>query len=72
MSITAGAFMSDTELTELNFFTYEGSQFNLGWSGVTGWAPNYPHTNPQPGTSGGNAYVVGSMGSNGYVGRSMG
>jgi len=55
MSITAGAFMSDTELTELNFFTYEGSQFNLGWSGVTGWAPNYPHTNPQPGTSGGNA-----------------
>ncbi len=54
MSITAGAFMSDTELTELNFFTYEGSQYNLGWSGVTGWAPNYPHTNPQPGTSGGN------------------
>ena len=55
MSITAGAFMSDTELTELNFFTYEGSQYNLGWSGVTGWAPNYPHTNPQPGTTGGNA-----------------
>ncbi len=54
MSITAGAFMSDTELTELNFFTYEGSQYNLGWNGVPGWAPNYPHTNPQPGTTGGN------------------
>ncbi len=55
MSITAGAFMSDTELTELNFFTYEGSQYNLGWNGVPGWAANYPHTNPQPGTTGGNA-----------------
>ena len=54
MSITAGAFMSDTELTELNFFVYEGSQYNLGWSGVTGWAPNYPHTNPPAGSSGGN------------------
>tara|TARA_A100001388_G_scaffold181686_1_gene136059 strand:- start:109 stop:2691 length:2583 start_codon:yes stop_codon:yes gene_type:complete len=55
MSITAGAFMSDTELTELNFFTYEGSQYNLGWNGVPGWAPNYPHTNPPPTTTGGNA-----------------
>ena len=54
MSITAGAFLSDTELTELNFFTYEGSQYNLGWNGVPGWAPNYPHTNPPAGTSGGN------------------
>ena len=55
MSITAGAFMRDTELTELNFFTYEGSQYNLGWNGVPGWAPNYPHTNPPPTTTGGNA-----------------
>ena len=55
MSITAGAFLSDTELTELNFFTYEGSQFNLGWNGVPGWAPNYPHTNPPSTTTGGNA-----------------
>ena len=47
-SLTAGVFMSDTEVTELNFFTYPGSE------NVTNWAPNYPHTNPQSGTSGGN------------------
>ena len=28
MSITAGVFMSDTELTELNLFTYPGSLAN--------------------------------------------
>ena len=55
MTVTAGAFFSDLELTELNFFTYPGSTKNIGWSGVTGWAPNYPHTNPQPGTTGGNS-----------------
>ena len=54
MTVTAGAFFSDLELTELNFFTYPGSTKNIGWSGVTGWAPNYPHTNPQAGTTGGN------------------
>jgi len=54
MTITAGAFFSDLELTELNFFTYPGSTKNLGWNGVTGWAPNYPHTNPPAGTTGGN------------------
>jgi iron complex outermembrane receptor protein len=54
MTVTAGAFFSDLELIELNFFTYPGSQFNLGWNGVPGWAPNYPHTNPQAGTTGGN------------------
>ncbi len=54
LSATFGAFMSTSELTELNFFNYEGSQYNLGWSGVTGWAPNYPHTNPPAGTTGGN------------------
>ena len=40
MTVTAGAFFSDLELTELNFFTYPGSQFNLGWNGVPGWAPD--------------------------------
>lgn len=54
MTMTAGAFFSDLELTELNFFTYPGSTKNLGWNGVTGWAPNYPHTNPPAGTTGGN------------------
>ena len=54
MTVTAGAFFSDLELTELNFFTYPGSTKNLGWNGVTGWAPNYPHTNPPAGTTGGN------------------
>ena len=60
-SLTAGVFMSDTEVTELNFFTYPGSQYNLGfgtaangWTPILGWAPNYPHTNPQAGTTGGN------------------
>ena len=55
MTVTAGAFFSDLELTELNFFTYPGSTKNIGWSGVTGWAPNYPHTNPPAGTTGGNS-----------------
>ena len=59
VSATFGAFMSETEVAELNFFNYEGSQYNLGWSGVTGWAPNYPHTNPQAGTSGGNTSTFG-------------
>ena len=38
LSATFGAFMSSSELTELNFFNYEGSQYNIGWSGVTGSA----------------------------------
>lgn len=59
ISATFGAFMSSSELKELNFFNYEGSQYNLGWSGVTGWAPNYPHTNPQAGTTGGNTSSFG-------------
>ena len=59
LSATFGAFMSSSELTELNFFNYEGSQYNIGWSGVTGWAPNYPHTNPQSGTTGGNTSAGG-------------
>ncbi len=43
---TFGAFYSDLELTELNDFTYPGSQFAVGFDGVTtGFAPNYPLTN---------------------------
>ena len=59
ISATFGAFMSSSELKELNFFNYEGSQYNIGFSGVTGWAPNYPHTNPQAGTTGGNTSSFG-------------
>lgn len=43
---TAGAFYSDLELTELNDFTYPGSQFVRGSDGVTtGFLPNFPLTN---------------------------
>ncbi|MEL6857606.1 MAG: TonB-dependent receptor [Pseudomonadota bacterium] len=42
---TVGAFYSDLELTELNDFTYPGSEFVLGFNGQTGFAPNYPLTN---------------------------
>ena len=48
-SVTAGIFLSDLELIEHNEFTYPGSA-KLEAS----YAPNYPHTNPQPG-QGGNA-----------------
>jgi len=48
-SITAGVFISDLELIEHNEFTYPGSG-----KIAAGYAPNYPHTNPQPG-QGGNA-----------------
>lgn len=42
---TFGAFYSDLELTELNDFTYPGSEFAVGFNGQTGFAPNYPLTN---------------------------
>ena len=48
-SVTAGVFISDLELIEHNEFTYPGSA-----KIAAGYAPNYPHTNPQPG-QGGNA-----------------
>ena len=48
-SITAGVFYSDLEMIEHNEFTYPGSA-----KIAAGYAPNYPHTNPQPG-QGGNA-----------------
>lgn len=43
---TFGAFYSDLELAELNDFTYPGSEFAIGFDGVTtGFAPNFPLTN---------------------------
>ena len=50
--------MSESELAELNYFIYPSSVDALGWNGVPGWAPNYPHTNPQTGTTGGNTSVI--------------
>mgnify|MGYP001571199433 FL=1 len=46
-SFTAGVFLSDLEMIEHNEFTYPGSA-KLD----TQYAPNYPHTNPQPGQGG--------------------
>ncbi|MEO0607150.1 MAG: TonB-dependent receptor, partial [Pseudomonadota bacterium] len=43
---TFGGFYSDLELAELNKFVYPGSEFIIGFDGVsTGFAPNYPLTN---------------------------
>ncbi|MEP1144241.1 MAG: TonB-dependent receptor [Henriciella sp.] len=43
---TFGAFYSDLELAELNDFVYPGSEFAVGFDGVTtGFAPNFPLTN---------------------------
>ena len=42
---TLGAFYSDLELTELNDFTYPGSEAVVGFNGVIGFGPNYPLTN---------------------------
>lgn len=42
---TFGGFYSDLELTELNDFTYVGSQFVQGFGAGVGFAPNYPLTN---------------------------
>lgn len=53
--LTAGAFYSDLELTELNDFTYPGSEFVRGSDGVTtGFLPNFPLTNAAA-AGGGNA-----------------
>ena len=44
--VQGGAFISDTELIEVNDFTYPGSVNAVSFDGVTtGWAPNYPLTN---------------------------
>lgn len=42
---TFGGFYSDLELTELNDFTYPGSELVIGFNGVQGFGPNYPLTN---------------------------
>ena len=54
VSATFGFFTSETEIAELNFFNYEGSQYNKASNGNIGWAPNYPHTNAQ--VTGGNSF----------------
>jgi outer membrane receptor protein involved in Fe transport len=47
LRFTGGVFYQDLELTELNDFTYPGSVNALGFDGVTtGFAPNFPLTNP--------------------------
>ncbi len=49
--VTAGAFMQDLELTEVNDFTYPGSVLATSWQDdgqggrVLGFGPNYPLTN---------------------------
>jgi outer membrane receptor protein involved in Fe transport len=42
---TFGGFYSDLELTELNDFTYPGSEAVIGFNGVVGFGPNFPLTN---------------------------
>lgn len=42
---TFGGFYSDLELTELNDFTYPGSELAIAFNSVAGWGPNYPLTN---------------------------
>lgn len=42
---TVGAFYSDLELTELNDFTYPGSEAAVSFNGTVGYGPNYPLTN---------------------------
>lgn len=45
LRLTAGAFYSSLDLTELNDFTYPGSQYVIGFNGEIGFAENYPLTN---------------------------
>ena len=42
--VTAGAFYSSLELTELNDFTYPGSELIVGFNNVVGFGPNYALT----------------------------
>ena len=59
ISATVGAFASTSELAELNFFDYPSSVDALK-NGEPGWmVDNYPHTNPQDGTTGGNTSTFG-------------
>ena len=43
--VTAGAFFSDLELTEVNDFTYPNSVNAISFNGTPGFGPNYPLTN---------------------------
>ena len=59
--LQGGVFSSELELLELNDFTYPGSVHAVGFSGVPGFVPNYPLTNPEaaPGNPAGSAFGAG-------------
>ena len=59
--LQGGVFSSELELLELNDFTYPGSVHAVGFSGVPGFVPNYPLTNPEaaPGNPDGSAFGAG-------------
>jgi len=60
--VTAGAFFQDLELTEVNDFTYPGSENATSWQDdgmggrVLGFGPNYPLTNTDVTGEVGNAF----------------
>ncbi|MCY4256422.1 MAG: TonB-dependent receptor [Gammaproteobacteria bacterium] len=45
--LQGGVFSSETELIEVNDFTYPGSVHAVGWHGEKGFASNYPLTNTE-------------------------
>ena len=59
--LQGGVFTSELELIEVNDFTYPGSVHAVGFSGVPGFVPNYPLTNPEaaPGNPDGSAFGAG-------------
>ncbi len=59
--LQGGVFSSELELIEVNDFTYPGSVHAVGFSGVPGFVPNYPLTNPEaaPGNPDGSAFGAG-------------
>ncbi|MFQ5609659.1 MAG: TonB-dependent receptor plug domain-containing protein, partial [Woeseiaceae bacterium] len=57
LRVTAGAFFQDLELTEVNDFTYPGSENAISFDGVTtGFGPNFPLTNTAVTGEVGNAF----------------
>ncbi len=56
--LQGGFFSSETELIEVNDFTYPGSVHTVGWHGEKGFASNYPLTNTEaaPGNPSGSNY----------------
>ena len=59
--VQGGVFASELELIEVNDFTYPGSVHAIGFSGVPGFTPNYPLTNPEaaPGNPAGSSFGAG-------------